>query len=76
MATPPNAATCQALIQQINDKLNELMLIPLDGMVGKTKLNHMETVKLLERRLAYYTRCLEAAQRRAGRLGPRRREVF
>lgn len=74
MAITSTVSELEAELVAIDAKIKEFEDIPLSGTVGRTTLNMSKNIELLERRRERVIDELRATYRRAGRLGPARRE--
>jgi hypothetical protein len=65
-------------LDAVRARLRSILLgnVPLEGAVGRTRIKLTDNVKELRRYQADLEDELRKAQRRAGRRGPARREVY
>lgn len=76
MAITPSVAELEALILAIDVQIAELLTVPLEGSVGRTRISMRDNLKELRIQRSLYMSQLRAAKRRLGRIGHARREVF
>ncbi len=76
MAIIPTIADLEAQLEAIDAQIAELLTVPLEGTVGRTRIGMVENIRQMRIQRGQIIAQIRAAKLRQGRLRPASRRVY
>jgi hypothetical protein len=76
LAITPTIADLEARLEAIDAAIDELLTVPLEGTVGRTRIGMTENIRQMRIQRGQIIASIRAAKMRQGKLRPASREVY